>query len=157
MLIIASISTLKRSSNRCGRNEAFYLVQTSLDTDITHETFDELLQNMVKSKAVKLRAVGDRECSSLPKEEAKDGDAKNNRTISDLEVFQLQLDKFNSILYEQFSSFKQSFITKVSQFKSDFLCQKSTRNDQNAMEKLLHQMETEITFPHEELKSKNTG
>ena len=111
---------------------------------------------MVESKAVKLRTVGDRECLSLPKEEAKDGDAINNRTKSDLEVFQLQLDKFKSSLYEQFNSFKHSFITEVSQFKSDLLCQKSTRNDQNTMEKLLHQMEKEITFLHEELKSKNT-
>ena len=156
MLIIASISTLKRSSKRCGRNEVFDLVQTSLDTDITRETFDELLQNMAESKAVKLRTVGDRECLSLPKEEAKDGDAINNRTKSDLEVFQLQLDKLKSSLYEQFSSFKQSFITEVSQFKSDFLYQKSTRNDQNTMEKLLHQMEKELTFLNEELKSKNS-
>ena len=119
-LIIASISTLKRSSKKCGRNEVFDLVQTSLDTDITRETFDELLQNMVESKLFKLRTVGDRECLSLPKEEAKDGDAINNRTKSDLEVFQLQLDKFKSSLYEQFNSFKHSFITEVSQFKSDF-------------------------------------
>ena len=47
-------------------------------------------------------------------------------------------------------------MTEVSQFKSDFLCPKSTRNDQNTMEKLLHQTEKEITFLHEELKSKNT-
>ena len=111
---------------------------------------------MVESKVLKLRTVGDRECLSLPKEEAKDGDAINNRTKSDSEVFQLKLDKFKSSLYEQFNSFKHSFITEVSQFKSDLLCQKSTRNDQNTMEKLLHQMEKEITFLHEELKSKNT-
>ena len=90
MLIIASISTLKRSS----RNEVFDLVQTSLDTDITHEAFDELLQSSVESNAVKLRTIGDRESLSLPKEEAKDADAINNRNKSDLEVFQLQLDKF---------------------------------------------------------------
>ena len=56
----------------------------------------------------------------------------------------------------KFSSFKQSFITEVSQFKSDFVCKKSTRNDENTTEKLLHQMEKEITFLHEELKIKNT-
>ena len=155
-LIIASISTLKKSSKKCGRSEVFDLVQTSLNTDITRETFDELLQNMVESKVVKLTAVGGRECLSPPIEEAKDGDAINNRTKSDLEVFQLQLDKFKSSLYEQFNSFKHSFITEVSQFKSDLLCQKSTRNDQNTMEKLLHQMEKEINFLHEELKNKNT-
>ena len=139
-LIIAGISTLKRSSKKCGRNEAFVLDQTSLDTDISRETFDELLQNMVESKILKLRTFGDRECLFLPKEEAKDGDAISSRTKSDLEVFQLQVDKCKSSLCEQFN-FKHSFITEVSQFKSGFLCQKSTRNDQNAMEKLLHQME----------------
>ena len=85
-LIIASISTLKKSSKKCGRSEVFDLVQTSLNTDITRETFDELLQNMVESKVVKLTAVGGRECLSPPIEEAKDGDAINNRTKSDLEV-----------------------------------------------------------------------
>ena len=113
MLIIASISTLKRNSKRCGRNKVFDLVQSSLDTDITRETFDELLQNMAESKAVKLRAVGDREYLSLPKEEAKDGDAIINRTKSDLEVFYLHIEKFNLSLYEQFSSFNHSFITEV--------------------------------------------
>ena len=111
---------------------------------------------MVESKAVKLGTVRDRECLSLSIVEAKDGDARNNRTKIYLEVFRLQLDKFKSSLSEQFSSSKQSFITEFSQFKSDFLCQKSIRNDQNAMEKLLHQMEKKITFLHEELKSKIT-
>ena len=43
MLIIASITTLKWSSKQCGRNEVFDLVQSSLDSDITRETFDKLL------------------------------------------------------------------------------------------------------------------
>ena len=85
---------LKRSSKKCGRNELSDLVQTSLDIDITRETSDELLQNMVESIAVKLRIVGHRKCLSLPKEEAKDPDAINNRTKGNLEVFQFQLDKF---------------------------------------------------------------
>ena len=86
MLIIASISTLKRSCKRFCTNEVFELVQTSLETEITHETFDELLQDMVESKAVKLQTVGEWECLSLHKEEAKDGDAINNITKNDLEV-----------------------------------------------------------------------
>ena len=54
MLIIASISRLKRSSKECGRNEVFDLVQTSLDTDITHHVFDKLLQNIVQINAIEL-------------------------------------------------------------------------------------------------------
>ena len=145
-LIIASISMLKRCSKKCGRNEVFDLAQISLDTGITRETFNELLQNMVESKAIKLRTVGDRECLSLPKEEAKDGNTINNRIKSDLEVFQLQLDKFKLSLYEQFSSFKHSFITEVSQFKSDFLCQKSTRSDQNTMESFFIRWKMKLLF-----------
>ena len=114
MLIIASITTLKRSSKKCGRNKVFDLVQSSLDNDITRETFDELLQDMIEVNAVKLRTRGERECLSLPKEKPKDLDLTANRTINDLATFQLQLDNFKSSLKEQFSSFKQSFITEVS-------------------------------------------
>ena len=59
-----------------------------------------------------------------------------------------KLDKFKSSFYEQFR-----FITEVSQFKSGFLCQKSTHNGHNTMEKLVHQIEKEINFLREKLKS----
>ena len=41
LLIVASIATLKKSSKKCGRNEVFDLVQSSLDSDITRETFEK--------------------------------------------------------------------------------------------------------------------
>ena len=67
----------------------------------------------------------------------------------------MQLNWEQPSLYEQFNFYKQSFITEVSQFKSDFPCKTSTRNDENTTEKLLHHIEKEITFLYEELKSKN--
>ena len=151
MLIIASIMTLKKSSKKCGRNEAFDLVQGSLDSDITRETFDELLQDMIEVNAVKLRTIGKRECLSLPKEKPNDLDMKTNRTINDLATFQLQLDNFKSSLKEQFSSLKQSFIAEVSQFKIYFLQKQATHTDGNTTEKLFQQMEKEISFLHDEL------
>ena len=156
MLIIISITTLKRSSKKCGRNEVFDLVQSSLGSDITREAFDELLQDMIEVNAVKLRTLGERECLSLPKEEPKDLDMTTNRTISDLATFQLQLDNFKSRPKEQFSSFKQSFIAAVSQFKNDFLQKQATNTDRNTIEKLFQQMVKEISFLHDELKNKNT-
>ena len=36
------------------------LVQSSLDSDITRETFDELLQDMIEVNPVKLRTTGER-------------------------------------------------------------------------------------------------
>ena len=44
-----------------------------------------------------------------------------------LETVICNLKNLNQSLYEQFSSFEQSFVTEVSQFKSDFLCQKSSQ------------------------------
>ena len=60
----------------------FDLVQSCLDSDITHETYDELLEGMTEVNAVKLR-IGEKECSSLPIEEPKDLDMTTNGTIND--------------------------------------------------------------------------
>ena len=146
----------KRSSYKFGRNEVFDLVQSSLDRDITRMAFDELLQDMIEVNVVKLRTIGERKCLSLPKEEPKDLDMTRNRTINDLAAFQLHLNNFKSSLKEQFSSFKQSFIAEVSQFKNDFLQKQAPRTDGNTTEKLFQQMEKEIYFLHDKLKSKNT-
>ena len=54
VLIIAIITTLKRSSRKCDRNEAFHLAQSSLDSDVTRDKFDELLRNMIEINTVKL-------------------------------------------------------------------------------------------------------
>ena len=134
----------------------FDLVQSSLDNDITLETFDELLQDMIEVSAVKLRTIRERECLSLPKEETKDLDMTANRTINDLATFRLQLDNFKSSLEEDFNSFKQSFIAEVLSFKNDFLQKQATNTDGNTTEKLFQQMEKYIFFLHDELKSKST-
>ena len=79
-----------------------------------------------------------------------------NRTINNLATFQLQFEKFTSNLNEQFSYFKQLFIDEVLQFKNDFLQKQAMHTGGSATEKLFHQMENEISFLHDELKSKNT-
>ena len=75
MLIIASIITLKRGRSgkmvKWGRNKVFDLVQSFLDSDITHKTFDELLQNIIEVNGVKWRTIGESKCLSLLKEEPK--------------------------------------------------------------------------------------
>ena len=74
MLVIVSI-TLKRGRSgkmaKWGRNKVFDLVQSFLDSDITHKTFDELLQSIIEVNAVKWRTIGESQCLSLPKEEPK--------------------------------------------------------------------------------------
>ena len=111
---------------------------------------------MIEVNAVKLRTIGERQCLSLPKEEPKDLDMTTNRIINDLATFQLQLENFKSSLKEQFSSFKQSFIAEVLQFKNEILRKQATHTYGNITEKLFQQMEKEISLLHDELKSKNT-
>ena len=79
-----------------------------------------------------------------------------NRTINNLATFQLQFEKFTSSLNEQFSYFKQLFIDEVLQFKNDFLQKQAMHTGGSTTKKLFHQMENEISFLHDELKSKNT-
>ena len=123
----------------------FDLVQSCLDSDITHETYDELLEGMTEVNAVKLR-IGEKECLSLPIEEPKDLDMTTNGPINDEANFQLQIDSFLSNLKEQLSAFKQSFMAELSQFTDNFLQTQAADTDSNLTEKLFY----------DELKSKNT-
>ena len=64
MLIMASIQTLKQGNEKCGKDEVFELVKDSLDEEIARETFEELLESLIKSQSIKLKAFGDGECFS---------------------------------------------------------------------------------------------
>ena len=108
-------------------------------------TFDELILDLTDVNAVKLQTIGERECLSLPKREPKDLNMTKNRTINNLATFQTQLDNFKSSLKEQFSSFKQPFIAEILQFKNDFLQKQETNTERYTTEKLLQQMEKEIS------------
>ena len=108
-------------------------------------TFDELILDLTDVNAVKLQTIGERECLSLPKKEPKDLNMTKNRTINNLATFQIQLGNFKSSLKEQFSSFKQQFIAEVLQFKNDFLQKQETNTERYTTEKLLQQMEKEIS------------
>ena len=69
LLIIASIQTLKRKNERCGRDEVFELAKDFNDDDtVTKETFNKLLNQLINSNSVKINTVGNRECLSLPTE-----------------------------------------------------------------------------------------
>ena len=50
------------------KNGVFKPVKDSLDKDITGETFEELLELLIKSQSIKLNAIENRQCLSLPKE-----------------------------------------------------------------------------------------
>ena len=67
-LIIASIQTLKRAKQKCGKEEVFNLVIDSINDDISKEMFENILMQLIDNKSVKLNIIGDRTCLSIPKE-----------------------------------------------------------------------------------------
>ena len=66
-LIMASMQTIKRSYKKCGKGEAFELVNNSLEKEISREIFESLLYRLIGKQYVKLIALGKRTCLSLPK------------------------------------------------------------------------------------------
>ena len=48
-LILASIQTLERSNKKCGTEEVFQLVLECLESDIGKETFDKILEFLMKN------------------------------------------------------------------------------------------------------------
>ena len=48
-LILASIQTLERSNKKCGTEEVFQLVLECLGSDIGKETFDKILEFLMKN------------------------------------------------------------------------------------------------------------
>ena len=52
-LILASIQTLKRNNKKCGTEEVFQLVLESLDRDIDKESFDKIIELLIKNQKVK--------------------------------------------------------------------------------------------------------
>ena len=66
-LIMASTQTIKRSYKKCGKGEAFELVNNSLEKEISREIFESLLYQLIGKQYVKLIALGKITCLSLPK------------------------------------------------------------------------------------------
>ena len=48
-LILATIQTLKRNNKRCGTEEVFQLVLESLKSDFIKESFDKILDFLMKN------------------------------------------------------------------------------------------------------------
>ena len=66
-LIVASIETLKRNNKKCGKEEVLHLVKESIDSEVTKEHIEELLDKLLKCHSVQIKLVGTRTCLSLPK------------------------------------------------------------------------------------------
>ena len=62
-LVLASIQTLKLNNKKCGTEEIFQLVLESLDSDIDKESFDKILEFLIKNQKVKTSCYANKDKS----------------------------------------------------------------------------------------------
>ena len=67
-LILPSLQTLKRNNKKQETEEVFQLVLESLESDIVKESFDEILEFLIKNQKVKTSCYANKTCLSIAKE-----------------------------------------------------------------------------------------
>ena len=115
-LIIASIETLKRNNKKSGTEEVFQLVLESLDSDIDKESFDKILEFLIKNQKVKTSCYANKTCLSIPKE-----DQIKNIHTTDKDNLKEDFNNFKNLMINEFESMKYSFFKEVNSFKKQLL------------------------------------
>ena len=153
-LIVASIKTLKRNNKKCGKEEVLHLVQESVDSEVTKEHFEELLDKLIKWYSMQIKLVGKRTCLSLPEWAQYSKSHKQFNESLRINVNE-ELSKFKDSVIEEFDALKSSFLAQVDSFKKRHLI--SCGNDVFAenSERLLKQLQESITFLGEQLQNKD--
>ena len=148
-LIAASIETLKRNNEKCVKEEVLHLVQESVDSEVTKEHFEELLDKLIESHSVQKT----RTCLSLLKGAQYSESHKEFNESLRLNVNE-ELSKFKVSVIEEFDALKSSFWAEVDSFKKKHLI--SCCNDILAVnsERLIKQLQEDITFLREQLENK---
>ena len=107
MLTIASIETLKRQKNKCGKDEVFKLVKDMIEENITREIFNKTLDCLIQSGSVK--------CSLISSLSLRKYNAIENSNL------QGNFNNFKEDLIEDFDKLKKSFFAEVKSFKDKLL------------------------------------
>ena len=68
-LILASMQTLKRNNKKCGTEEVFQLVLKSQENDIDEESFNKILELLIKNQKVKASCYVNKAYLSIPNED----------------------------------------------------------------------------------------
>ena len=91
-------------------------MQESVDSEVTKEHFEELLDKLIKCHSVQIKPVGTRTCLSLSKEAQY---LKSHKQFN--ESFRInvneELSKFKDSVIEEFYALVSSFLTDVHSFK----------------------------------------
>ena len=113
-LILESIQTFKRNNKKRG-TEVLQLVLESLDSDIGKESFDKILEVLIKNQKVK-SCYANETYLSITKE-----DQIKNINTADKVNFKEDFNNFKNLMINKFESMKYSFLKEVNSFKEQLL------------------------------------
>ena len=88
----------------------------SLESDIDKESFDKILELLIKNQKVKTSCYANKTCLSIPKE-----DQVNNIYSTDIDNLKEDFNNFKNLMINQFESIKYSFFKEVNSFKKQLL------------------------------------
>ena len=113
-LILESIQTFKRNNKKRG-TEVLQLVLESLDSDIGKESFDKILEVLIKNQKVE-SCYANETYLSITKE-----DQIKNINTADKVNFKEDFNNFKNLMINKFESMKYSFLKEVNSFKEQLL------------------------------------
>ena len=97
-----------------------HLVQESVDSEVTKEHFQEMLDKLIKNHFVQIKLVGTWTCLPLPKgPQYLKGHKQCNESLR-INVNE-ELSKFMNSVIEEFDALKSLFLAKVDSFKKRHL------------------------------------
>ena len=106
MLTIASIETLKRQKNKCGKDEVFKLVKDMIEENITREIFNKTLDCLIQSGSVK--------CSLISSLSLRKYNAIENSNL------QGNFNNFKEDLIKDFDKLKKHFLLRLNHLKINY-------------------------------------
>ena len=107
ILIATSTETLKRSNNKCGKEEVLHLVQESVDSEIRKGHFKERQNKLINCHSVQIKLVGTWTCLSISKRAQHSKSHKQCNESLRINVNK-ELSKSKNTVIEEFDTLKVS-------------------------------------------------
>ena len=160
-MILASIQTLKRNNKKSGTEEVFQLVLECVENDIDKESFDKILELLIKKQKVKTSCYANKTCLSIPKE-----DHINNIHMTDKDKLKEDFNNFKNLMINEFESMKYSLFKEVNSFKKQLLetfevdptrkqAQADNINISSILERLIVQLQDQVSILKNQLDRKD--
>ena len=143
-LSVASTQTLKYNNKKCGKEEVFHLVQSSVESKVTKEIFEERLDALVEYHFSPYQ----NQIKDPNNKESIDETLASNETLALSE--NEELIKFKNSIIDEFDVLKSSFLTEVNSFENKYV--NSYSNDVS-INNYNMKLQDNINFLRQQLKS----